>query len=95
MPKSEWKRLRGPLKPGDVHPETGKDSLTESVEIAEKMLEHVNNVAIDGDYEASVQDALTNLIHLCDREDMDFQFLLERARRMADWEAGIGVETDE
>lgn len=88
----EWKRLRGPFKPGDIHPETSKDSLTESVEIAEQMLVHVNNPAINGDYEASIQDAVTNLMHLCDREALGFEDLLERARRMADWEAGIGVE---
>lgn len=90
---SEWKRLRGPFKPGDIHPETYKDSLTESVEIAEKMLMCVDNIAINGDREAGVQDALTNLMHICDKEGLDFQFLLERAERVADWEAGIGVKT--
>jgi len=85
---SEWKRLRGKLKPEDEHPETGGQDMARGASAASNML-LLAHPDLEGEVETAVQDALTNLMHLCDREDIDWEDVLGRASRMADWEAGV------
>lgn len=65
---------------GDIGPDEETEGLTmrQRAESAEKVVKGY----VDDDLETCMKDLVTDIMHLCDREGIDGQDLLDRAYRM-------------